>query len=198
MSSAKPKKTKLIPPRPPQLVPSKPASSARAVTPTKSAIKKDTHGSGVKGDGRVHIANRPPTILDKGKGKAKGQSLPVLIVCPTELATAPLPSSVRPISVHSTADEDEEEDDFEEVPIPSGPSSPYPDTPGSGTNVTRHTTPGTVTTAPSVDDNFGDRDDEGESSASGSGTEGDGVIRVEIGGETPEEKAKRIALALRK
>jgi hypothetical protein len=65
--------------------------------------------------------------------------------------------------------------------------------------VTRRTTPGTagtVTTAPSVDDDFGYADDAGESSSSEK--EGDEVIRVEIGGETPEEKAKRIALALRK
>lgn len=98
-------------------------------------------------------------------------------------------------------------DDFEEVPIPTtpgaraksqnasaGPSSPYPysaATPTTpGTNVTARNTPAATTAGETDEDPYAEDDDEEE--------EGDGVIRLEIGGETPEEKAKRIALALRK
>ncbi len=79
------------------------------------------------------------------------------------------------------------------MPIPSaaGPSSPYPGTPRPGI-LTHGGTPGTVTTAPSVDDDYAGYGEER------SGAEEDEVIRLEIGGETAEERAKRIALALRK
>jgi len=73
MSAAKPKNIKKIPPKPPLPTSVKPVSSTRAVTPSKSAIKKDVPGSGVKGDGRVHIASKPAVVVDKGKGKAKGE-----------------------------------------------------------------------------------------------------------------------------
>jgi hypothetical protein len=91
-------------------------------------------------------------------------------------------------------DEDEDEDDFEEVAIPdqAGPSS-APTTP-AGHLVSAVNTPGTNTTAPSIDDDFegfGEDDDE-------EGEKQDEVIRLEIGGENEEEKAKRIALAMRK
>jgi xeroderma pigmentosum group C-complementing protein len=50
-----------------------------------------------------------------------------------------------------------------------------------------------MTTAPSIDDDYaGYGEEEGDEDAD------DGVIRLEIGGETAEEKAKRIAFALRK
>lgn len=77
----------------------------------------------------------------------------------------------------------------------AGPSSPYPGTPTTpGTNLTAATTPGGGTTAGDTDaDPYGDDEDDEDS-----GEDGDGVIRLEIGGETPEEKAKRIALATRK
>lgn len=73
----------------------------------------------------------------------------------------------------------------------SGASSPFPGTPVSrGTAITAATTPGDMT-AESGAEGYGEYDeDESE--------EDEGVIRVEIGGETPEEKAKRIALSLRK
>ena len=67
-------------------------------------------------------------------------------------------------------------------------------TPVRGQSVATNT-PGTNTTAPSIDDDFegyGDDDEEEE------GGEKDEVIRLEIGGENEEEKAKRIALATRK
>lgn len=57
-------------------------------------------------------------------------------------------------------------------------------------------TPGTNTTAPSIDDNFDGYGDEEEEEEEGG--EKDDVIRLEIGGENEEEKAKRIALAMRK
>lgn len=114
-------------------------------------------------------------------------------------ATAKGGSSHTAISIPSE-DEEEDEDDFEEVPIPSdvaGPSS-QPGTPGSSIrHRTDVDTPGTNTTAPSIDDDFegyGEEEDGEEGEEQGD----DGVIRVELGGETEEEKAKRIALALRK
>ncbi|WVR06564.1 hypothetical protein IAU60_003595 [Kwoniella sp. DSM 27419] len=119
-----------------------------------------------------------PTRPDKGKSRAP---------------------SHKPISVSSGTDDQDEDDDFEEVPIPAtaGPSSPYPGTPTTpGTALTHATTPGTVTTAPSIDDDF-----DGYGGADGGESEDDnddGVIHLEIGGETAEEKAKRIALAMRK
>lgn len=57
-------------------------------------------------------------------------------------------------------------------------------------------TPGSNTTAPSIDDNFDGYGDEEEEEEDGG--EKDDVIRLEIGGENEEEKAKRIALAMRK
>lgn len=102
------------------------------------------------------------------------------------------------ISIPSASeDEDEEdEDDFEEVAIPGqgqgGPSS-APTTPARQGSVAIDT-PGTNTTAPSIDDNFDGFDEEEEDDAG----KGDEVIRLEIGGENDEEKAKRIALAMRK
>lgn len=106
-------------------------------------------------------------------------------------------SSTAPISIEGTSDEAEtdgdEEDDFEEVPIPqAGPSSPYPETPK--TTATGATgTPGDVGTPASVEEvyaGYGEDSEEDE--------EDDGVIRLKFGGETPEEKAKRIAMAMRK
>lgn len=95
-------------------------------------------------------------------------------------------------------EEEEDEDDFEEVPIPNataGPSS-QPGTPSSairpGLDVD---TPGTNTTAPSVDDDFEEFAEDDEEAEEGGG---DGIIRVELGGESAEAKAKRIALALRR
>lgn len=88
-------------------------------------------------------------------------------------------------------DQDEDEDDFEEVAIP-GASTPV--TPARGQSVATNT-PGTNTTAPSIDDDFDGYGDEEEEEEGG---EKDDVIRLEIGGENDEEKAKRIALAMRK
>jgi len=102
-------------------------------------------------------------------------------------------TSQTAISIPSEDEEDEDEDDFEEVAIP-GASTPI--TPGTGRQGSVMDTPGTNTTAPSIDDNFdgyGDEEEEGEE-----GGEKDDVIRLEIGGENEEEKAKRIALAMRK
>jgi hypothetical protein len=75
----------------------------------------------------------------------------------------------------------------------AGPSSPYPTSqPGTPhTNRTARTTPAATTAGETDEDPYAEDDDE-------KSEDGDGVIRLEIGGETPEEKAKRIALALRK
>ena len=112
----------------------------------------------------------------------------------------PPPVSSAPISVHSSSAENDEEDDLVEVPIPSvaGPSSPYPGTPTTPGNLTKPTTPATGTTAPSIDDDcagYGEGDDGNEEGTQG--TEA-GVIRLEIGGELPEDRAKRISMAMRK
>jgi len=115
-------------------------------------------------------------------------------------------SAPKAAKIYHPSDEDED-DDFEEVAVPATAttSSPYPGTPTTAANHTNPATPGTVTTAPSIDDDF-DADSRVESgsevAAESDDAEDDmataGVIRVEIGGETIEERAKRIAMALRK
>lgn len=57
-----------------------------------------------------------------------------------------------------------------------------------------------MTTNPSVDDDFTGYGDEdvAEDDEEGEDDGNDGVLRIEIGGETAEEKAKRIMLAMRK
>lgn len=106
-------------------------------------------------------------------------------------------SKQRAISIASSSDDDEEDDEFEEVPIPAaapvtpGGTASYPGTPASrGTALTGATTPADLTAESGAEGYEGYDVDESE--------EDDGVIRVEIGGETPEEKAKRVAIALRK
>lgn len=98
----------------------------------------------------------------------------------------------------TTDDEEEDEDEFEEVAIPtiSAPVTPGGTISGPGTPAT-HATARTGATTPA--------DLTAESGAEGydgydvdESDEDDGVIRVEIGGETPEQKAKRLAMALRK
>ncbi|WWC88411.1 uncharacterized protein L201_003322 [Kwoniella dendrophila CBS 6074] len=172
MSASRPKNKKIIPPAGPSTHPKLTPKPIKKPIPLKSPV------NGIK----RHVPPPPSaeviSLMEKGKGKAKQSSVP------------------RSIQTISSDDEDEEED-FEEVPIPSaaGPSSPYPGTPNTTGNITAGNTPGTNTTAPSIDydlEGYGDSDDE-----SGDG-ENDGVIHLEIGGETAEEKAKRIALALRK
>jgi hypothetical protein len=144
---------------------------------------------------------------DRGKGKAKA---PKVIARDFENGGSPqTPGESSPprdhtkqiakqgrtshtaISIASaSASEEEDEDDFEEVAIP-GASTPV--TPARGQSVATDT-PGTNTTAPSIDDDFEGYGDEEEQE----GGEKDDVIRLEIGGENEEEKAKRIALAMRK
>jgi hypothetical protein len=98
------------------------------------------------------------------------------------------------ISVQSTSDKhsNDEEDDFEEVPIPyAGPSR-------LSTPITPRTidvsTPASLTSAPSVDDEF----EEVGIAVEEPTQKYDEVIRVELGGETAEQKARRIELASRK
>lgn len=89
-----------------------------------------------------------------------------------------------PISVHSSMhDGDEDEDEFEEVEIPVAASTSMPGTPASGI-------PG--------DFGNGDATGQGRYPDSDDGEDENQVIRLEIGGETEEEKARRIALAMRK
>lgn len=94
-----------------------------------------------------------------------------------------------PISVHSSLghdDDDEDEDEFEEVEIPvAAGSASMPGTPTSGT-------PADVGTSAAAGDGGGGYSD------SDSEEDANQVIRLEIGGETEEQKAKRIALAMRK
>lgn len=99
--------------------------------------------------------------------------------------------------------DEDEDDDMEEVPIPSnaGPSSPHsvaPTTPG--TNLTRGTnTPGTMTADETGEDSdedgyggYGSDEPGGEAGLSGA------VLTLELNGETQEQREKRIALAMRK
>ena len=67
----------------------------------------------------------------------------------------------------------------------------------NGTRSARATTVATLSGEDAEED--GDDNDSSENPESdGDERDGDGVIRVEIGGETPEEKAKRLLLAARK
>ncbi|WVW84955.1 hypothetical protein I302_106991 [Kwoniella bestiolae CBS 10118] len=173
MSASRPKSKKIIPRAQPSTHPKFTPKATKAGPVHKTPPNRT----------RRHVPPSPSaevrSLMEKGKGKAKETS--------------------APLSVYSVSSEDEnEDDDFEEVPIPSaaGPSSPYPVTPTTNGHITAGTTPGTATTAPSIDYDLEgyDRDSDDES---GEG-EDDGVIHLEIGGETAEEKAKRIALAMRK
>ncbi|WVQ84392.1 hypothetical protein IAT38_006544 [Cryptococcus sp. DSM 104549] len=170
MSASRPKGKKIIPkPRGVAAlaasIPQRPRSESSRASGTASPRVVPRGGAPSRG-----VTPR----LDKGKGKAVRPETPISV------------SSGSP-SVRA----DDDEDDFEEVPIPAsaGPSSPFPTTPGTnGTHGTR-TAPG------SVDPAGNDEEEEDESDEE---EEGDGVIHLEIGGETAEEKAKRIALAMRK
>lgn len=84
------------------------------------------------------------------------------------------------------------------MPIPSaaGPSSSRGGTPATGGTATGYNTPGTVTTAPSMNDHYGAYGEEDE--AEDQGTNDEGVIRLELDGETQEQRDKRKAMALRK
>lgn len=94
---------------------------------------------------------------------------------------APIDLTKSPISVHSSLqDDDDDEDEFEEVEIPAAGSASMPGTPATGTLADFGTSAG--------EGGHSDSDEEGDNQ----------VIRLEIGGETEEEKAKRIALAMRK
>ncbi|BEI91040.1 uncharacterized protein CcaverHIS019_0311100 [Cutaneotrichosporon cavernicola] len=93
----------------------------------------------------------------------------------------PIDLTTSPISVHSSLkDGDEEEDEFEEVEIPAATSASMPGTPATGTPADVGTSAG--------EGGYPDTDEEDDNQ----------VIRLEIGGETEEEKAKRIAMAMRK
>jgi hypothetical protein len=197
MSASRPKLGK-IKPRPRQEIPPiAPTPTSARSSATTSTTKPAARNVGTLSSGGPSGAPRPPAssvatraIQDHHKDKVKGK------------ARAPPsrpPPPPKPISVHGTSsennedDDEDDEEDFEEVPIPSaGPSSPFPGTPQTaGTIRTAEGTPGTLTSAPSIDDDYAGY---GESSEG----EEEEVIRLEIGGETEEEKAKRIALAMRK
>ncbi|WVF68799.1 hypothetical protein IAT40_003571 [Kwoniella sp. CBS 6097] len=188
MSASRPKSSKVIQ-RPPTItVPKQKPKATAAATPKTRRPPAPVSGN-ITPDNAVRRAppSGPRSEATSSVGKAKGKGK----------AKAPLS---EPITISSDEDEDEE-DDFEEVPIPSaaGPSSPYPGTPTTpGTNLTHATTPGTVTTAPSIDDDFGGYGEGSGMDDDSADEKDDGVIHLEIGGETAEEKAKRIALAMRK
>ncbi|KAL7420524.1 hypothetical protein Q5752_004474 [Cryptotrichosporon argae] len=143
------------------------------------------------------------SLVAKAKGRAKPPPLHVV-------------DFAEPIVVDDDEDVDEDEDEFEEVAIPSGPTTSAPGTPltrgtstagtpGAFTDDTGGTgltdgldTDGTdgIEEVDGVDDagiDLGDLDEPSQSQK-----QGDEVIRLEIGGETDEQKARRIALAMRK
>lgn len=97
-----------------------------------------------------------------------------------------------PITIPSSPENVEEDDEFEEVAIPIAGPSTVPGTPGTPMTPYSMSTPNVNGTSVAVsDDEHGYMDEEEEE-------EEEQVIRLEIGGETPEEKAKRLALAMRK
>jgi hypothetical protein len=75
MSASRPKKTKIIPPKVIVAPTAYPRPTAKVVTPVKSSIRRDVNGSGLgkalsgRSEPRVQITAKPPTSLDKGKGK---------------------------------------------------------------------------------------------------------------------------------
>lgn len=105
----------------------------------------------------------------------------------TALASAIEIPDDSPVEVASAS---EEEDEFEEVEIP-GTGVATPDELSSVAGPSTVATPdadGLDTSMMSVEEDNGDFEEDEEEQ----------VISVEIGGETQEEKEKRIALALRK
>lgn len=159
-----------------------------------------------KGKGAKTASNGkvPAAVGSKGKGKqaCKPSDRPVVTVSTETDDAAQGSSKQQAIAISTTTDEDDDEDEFEEVAIPStsagaAPITPSrtvsaPGTPASrGTALTGATTPADMTAESGMEGYEGYDMDESEE-------EDDGVIRVEIGGETPEAKAKRIAMALRK
>ncbi|EKC97803.1 histone deacetylation-related protein [Trichosporon asahii var. asahii CBS 8904] len=109
----------------------------------------------------------------RGKGRDKASAIEIPDDSPVEVGSA-----------------SEEEDEFEEVEIP-GAGVATPDGLSSVAGPSTVATPdadGLDTSMMSVEDNNEDFDEDEEEQ----------VISVEIGGETQEEKEKRIALALRK
>lgn len=121
----------------------------------------------------------------KWKGKDKGirKLTEHLLTAIASAIEIPDDSSVE------VASGSEEEDEFEEVEIPGTGVG----TPGALSSVAG---PSTVATpdGDGIDTSMMSLEEEGE----GSDDDEDQVISVEIGGETQEEKEKRIALALRK
>lgn len=89
-----------------------------------------------------------------------------------------------PISVHSSSDE---EDEFEEVDIP-----------GSNVGSSAPGTPGSVATGADGADTTVDVSAVSESESEEEADGEEQVIRLELGGETAEEKAKKLAWAMRK
>ncbi|WVQ73331.1 hypothetical protein IAR50_002899 [Cryptococcus sp. DSM 104548] len=116
-----------------------------------------------------------PATSSKSKAEGKGKTNGSTAVSPISIA-----STIQMIS----SDDEEEDDDLEEVPIPSAPESTYPNTP------TSQPTGGAST--PLVSGPIAEEEEEDDEE------EDDGVIHLEIGGETAEEKEKRIALMNRK
>ncbi|ODN81917.1 hypothetical protein L202_02261 [Cryptococcus amylolentus CBS 6039] len=171
MSASRPKRKMIIPkPRGIQAI----AATLPHGSPAAAQSGKFTPAASA---GSSRSTPRPATS-NKGRGEkevqGKGKSIGSTAVSPISIA-----STVQVIS----SDDDEEDEDLEEVPIPTAPSSPYPNTPISQP---------TGTSTPLVGEHAAeDEDDEDEE-------EDDGVIHLEIGGETAEEKAKRIALMNRK
>lgn len=208
MSASRPKASKPIPkPRP--LIVEKP-EPPRDTTPIPKPVKQ------LKAGGRAEksVSKGAKSKIASGDTRAKGKgrvgeyallegSRRLRRTAPATPASRKSGTAAEPQAISS------DEDDFEEVPIPitpaarsvagtnasAGPSSPYPNrgTPTAttpGTNLTAHNTPAPTTAGETDEDPYAEDDE--------SAVEGDGVIRLEIGGETPEEKAKRIAMALRK
>lgn len=106
----------------------------------------------------------------------------------TVLASAIEIPDDSPVEIGSAS---EEEDEFEEVEIPGTTGAATPDGLSSVAGPSTVATPdadGLNTSMMSVEEDNEDFDEDEEEQ----------VISVEIGGETQEEKEKRIALALRK
>ena len=195
MSASRPKKGKIIPRKPLEVpAPVKPkVVAARPAKRQNPALLRQLQKSKAAAEASSNRNGTPSR--SSGNASSTSVSGPGTPVIGSQANT--------PITIDSTdegEEDDDDEDELEEVEIPAateGSSTRHatPATPHTLGSTTMET-PGALTT--DIDTggeehyDYADLDDDEETG------EPEPVIQLEIGGETPEEKAKRIAMAMRK
>ena len=151
---------------------------------------------GIRSGTKLRSAPRPPRS-SLFHGKTPGSYDSGLFYANKQLSKSLSALDIEPIAV--AIGSENEDEDFEEVPIPSAAdqSSPYAGTPATpGTYPSQGRTASIPTSPRTMDDEYAGYDAEQDDEEENHGQ--DDGIRLEIGGESPEERAKRIAFALRK